>query len=170
MAVLIGTSGITRGQTYELSHDEVSIGRREENLITIDDSSVSGHHAQITHKNDAWLLRDLASTNGTHVNGQPVGETLLQERDQIKFGSVQLVFTKGSAADVNLNDLVEPDEDLDIEVTAELARAPSTFSSHSPFEVQRSPKKGLWNNILILIGIIALLGVGALFYLLFFAG
>jgi hypothetical protein len=48
------------------------IGRVPGNDIIIDDPQVSRHHASLTLEGGQWVLRDLGSTNGTTVNGQPV--------------------------------------------------------------------------------------------------
>ena len=57
-----------RGSTsiaHELTEELVTIGRGPDNLIQIDDPSVSGRHAQINCVGDIFHLRDLESTNGT---------------------------------------------------------------------------------------------------------
>lgn len=62
--------------------------------FVIDDSSVSGAHAQINYAPSQGLsLRDLGSTNGTQVDGQPTGtrEVPLKEAGQeITFGAAKL--------------------------------------------------------------------------------
>lgn len=144
------------------------MGRRDGNVVTLPDSSVSGDHAQIVYKDNGWVLRDLGSTNGTRVNGLTVEETRLQERDQVQFGSVSMIFTLSDPGAINLDDFLSQSDEPDIELTAELAVKPETFSSHSPFAAQQRQRTGLWNMILAGIGALALLGVLALFYILFF--
>lgn len=132
------------------------------------DSSVSGDHAQLLRKDNGWLLRDLGSTNGTRVNGLTVEETRLQERDQVQFGSVSMIFTLSDPDAINPDDFLAQSDEPDIELTAELAVKPDTFSSHSPFAAQKKQRTGLWSILLIGIGALALVGVLALFYILFF--
>ena len=55
-----------------LNKERMSIGRRANNDIQIDNLAISGEHAAVvTILNDSFL-EDLNSTNGTLVNGQPV--------------------------------------------------------------------------------------------------
>jgi len=49
-----------------------SIGRDAGNDIRVDDVRASAQHAVLRWDGSAWILRDLASTNGTFVDGRPV--------------------------------------------------------------------------------------------------
>lgn len=167
MPVLIGMSGSIVGIVFDLSEDEVSIGRLEDNLIVLDDPSVSGNHALLSRQSNVWLLEDLKSTNGTRVNGQPIGETVLQERDEVQFGAIQLVYTETDPIRFDLNELTELDEPAHIAATAKPGQPPTILSNPSPFKAHKKQKGGLWNIILLLIAIVAMAGVGMLFYLLF---
>lgn len=58
-----------RGTTFALT-GTVAIGREPDNTIVItDDAYVSSHHATITRRDDEVLVDDLASRNGTFLNG-----------------------------------------------------------------------------------------------------
>ena len=57
------------------------------------DATVSaGQHALIRLEDDHFLLADLASRNGTWVNGEQVYRHVLQDRDRITVGETDLVF------------------------------------------------------------------------------
>jgi pSer/pThr/pTyr-binding forkhead associated (FHA) protein len=170
MPGLVGISDSFKGKSFVLEGDEVSLGRRDENQIVISDSSVSGNHASLVRQEAGWLLKDLGSTNGTRVNGLTIEETLLQERDQVQFGSMTFLFTGGSPDEINADEITLQTDVPDIELTAELAVKPDTFSSHSPFAAQKQERKGVWNSLLLVIGGVAVLGVLALLYILFFTG
>jgi pSer/pThr/pTyr-binding forkhead associated (FHA) protein len=58
--------------SYELAETVIAIGRAPENLIHLEEPSVSSRHAQITVSGDSYELRDLDSTNGTRVNGESI--------------------------------------------------------------------------------------------------
>ena len=62
---------------YVLKDEIIIIGRMKGNMIVIEDFFISLMHAKITRKNGDFLLKDLNSTNGTSVNGQPIGEVRL---------------------------------------------------------------------------------------------
>src|SRR5438445_4227313 len=62
---------------HVLKDETVTIGRFKGNTIVIEDASISLMHAKITRKDGQFYLKDLNSTNGTIVNGQPIGEVRL---------------------------------------------------------------------------------------------
>lgn len=73
---------------HVLREETTTIGRMKGSTIVVDDASVSLMHAKITRKDGEFFLKDLNSTNGTLVNGQPVREAKLQDFDQICFADV----------------------------------------------------------------------------------
>ncbi len=73
---------------HVLQEETVTIGRMEGNTIVVDDASVSMFHAKITRKDGAFFVKDLNSTNGTFVNGQPVREARLKDLDKVRFADV----------------------------------------------------------------------------------
>ncbi|MBX6326632.1 MAG: FHA domain-containing protein, partial [Chthoniobacterales bacterium] len=75
---------IINGTMHELVEDVITIGRAADNTVVINDPSVSAHHAQLQLAGETYWLKDLGSTNGTHVNGKPVTETLLRFDDRIR--------------------------------------------------------------------------------------
>lgn len=67
---------------------EVTIGRKENNVLVMDDQFVSGHHARVFIKNTDYMLEDLGSTNGTLLNGERIdGKIILKVGDEIAIGS-----------------------------------------------------------------------------------
>ena len=62
----------SKNRTWE-SDSKLRIGRLESLEITVNDSSVSRHHAEIYATPRGWRVRDLQSTNGTFLNGRPIG-------------------------------------------------------------------------------------------------
>ena len=82
---------------YRLDRERIRIGRKSGNDIQITDTAVSGEHALvITILNDSFL-EDLASTNGTKVNGKPVKKCFLQHEDIIEIGKFRLTYVRGDA-------------------------------------------------------------------------
>jgi len=75
-----------------LDKERVTIGRKPQNDIQIENLAVSGEHARVvTILNDSFL-EDLGSTNGTLVNGNPVRKHILQDNDVIEIGKYKLKF------------------------------------------------------------------------------
>jgi len=68
----------------------VRIGRRPENDIHFDpakDHAVSGNHAEVWISGSALRIKDLASQNGTFINGTKLeGESDLRPGDVVRFG------------------------------------------------------------------------------------
>jgi len=77
---------------YQLQKGEsLTIGRRDDNDVVIDDAAVSGHHAKIDALGDRWVLIDLKSKNGSFVNEQLVDSHWLKDGDVIAIGGHSLV-------------------------------------------------------------------------------
>jgi len=74
---------------------ETDIGRAPSNTIAIADTTISRQHARIRLRDDRFELFDLASANGTFVNGQKVEQPRqLTDGDVVRFGDVEFVFKK----------------------------------------------------------------------------
>lgn len=80
-----------RGDAFTLS-DAIAIGRDSDNDVCVpDDTFMSGHHARLEVRPEGPWLIDLASTNGTFVNGQRVhADRSLHRGDRIQTGSTVL--------------------------------------------------------------------------------
>ena len=75
-----------------LDKGRITIGRKPQNDIQIENLAVSGEHACIvTILNDSFL-EDLGSTNGTLVNGNPIKKHILQNNDVIEIGKYRLKY------------------------------------------------------------------------------
>jgi len=58
---------------FSLADGEHTVGRSSENAITVPVTMVSKKHAILRVQGTRMWVRDLGSTNGTEVNGQPLG-------------------------------------------------------------------------------------------------
>lgn len=92
-------NGGFEGMTYELDADEVVIGRNPTTDITLLDEGISREHALVLFDEDApgYVIEDLASTNGTKVNGKRIRSAPLAEGDEIQIGQTlfRFVLDKG---------------------------------------------------------------------------
>jgi DNA-binding response OmpR family regulator len=86
-------------RTWTLTQDVTTIGRWEDNDVTIPDRWVSRHHAEIHRRGSCYTLHDLDSKNGLYVNGKRIVEpVMLQDGDQIQIAPhCQLVFVDTEA-------------------------------------------------------------------------
>lgn len=88
-ALVLGRSLV---QVYELPGPEVTIGRDVGQHIRIDNDAVSRHHAILLHSGGAWTVQDLATSNGTQLNGRPVDFAPLKPGDAIQVGKHTVLF------------------------------------------------------------------------------
>ncbi len=75
-----------------LDKERVTIGRKPNNDIQIDNLAISGQHAVITTLLGDAFLEDLNSTNGTYVNGQPIKKHVLQANDVVELGKYRIKY------------------------------------------------------------------------------
>lgn len=76
----------------ELEQGALSIGRKADNALRIDDPAVSNHHAQIVTVFESSYVEDLGSTNGTFVNGKKIKTHTLHNGDVLTVGHYQILF------------------------------------------------------------------------------
>jgi pSer/pThr/pTyr-binding forkhead associated (FHA) protein len=70
----------------------ISVGRTNDNDIVLENRGVSRKHALIEFNNNAAVVIDNESLNGTFVNSRKISEELLRENDSITIGKYTLVF------------------------------------------------------------------------------
>ncbi|MBM4456339.1 MAG: FHA domain-containing protein [Chloroflexi bacterium] len=84
-AMLVLHRGAEPSQTLTLERQTVIIGRSSNCDIVLDDRQVSRMHARIAWRGDHYEIEDLASKNGTHLNGREViGPQPLRDGDEIQ--------------------------------------------------------------------------------------
>ena len=93
------------------------VGRDPGNDLVLEDPRVSSRHARLQWQSSRWTLVDLASKNGTFVNGMPVEDTPLTDEDWISFGGLLSRFEVLSADDVRT---LETERSRRWETTADL--------------------------------------------------
>lgn len=84
-------------RTVPLTQAIISIGRRLDNHIILDDPRVSRAHAQLRLRFGRYVLYDLGSTGGTSVNGQRVQECVLRPGDVISLAGVPIIYGEDDA-------------------------------------------------------------------------
>lgn len=91
----------------QLDRERISIGRKPDNDIQIDNLAISGHHAVITCILDDAFLEDQNSTNGTYVNGLPVKKHVLANNDLIELGKYRIKYLADAAQPGASNGLLD---------------------------------------------------------------
>ena len=82
---------------YDLDQETVTIGRKADNDIQIDNLAVSGKHAKILTILDDSFIEDLESTNGTFINGEKINKHALRNGEVIAIGKHELAFINAAA-------------------------------------------------------------------------
>jgi len=117
-----------------LDKERITIGRRPQNDIQIENLAVSGEHACIvTILNDSFL-EDLGSTNGTLVNGSPLKKHILQNNDVVEIGKYKMKYVVEAAAGQVPQD--------DFERTMVMKSSPGKTTAPKPAAAPMSPPTG----------------------------
>jgi len=98
--LVILTQGMT-DRAHELKADRTTIGRVEDNMFQIAESSVSSHHAEVLLRGNDVVIKDLDSTNGTFIDGEKITESVLKPGQTLRFGNVELRLDTGAPANAN---------------------------------------------------------------------
>lgn len=94
---LVEIYGQELGRRIPLTGGIFEIGRSSKCDLTIDQDSVSRHHARIARSREGhYSVADLGSTNGTYVNDVAVSERNLVDGDQVKIGRTIFKFMFGT--------------------------------------------------------------------------
>lgn len=88
---LIVESGAEKGKTFDIKPEGMGIGRSSLNDIPINDELLSRHHCKIYFLGEDVWVSDLATLNGTSVNGELIKEDVkLSVGDTLSLGDVTL--------------------------------------------------------------------------------
>lgn len=86
--------------TVDLVGPETSFGRAETNSVVLIADEISRNHARIRFVREKTILDDLESLNGTYVNRQRIVERVLNDNDELWFGSKCRAVFKDDSEDV----------------------------------------------------------------------
>lgn len=126
-----------------LNQERLSIGRKPQNDIQIDNLAISGEHAVVVTILADSFLEDLNSTNGTLVNGQPIKKHFLKNNDVIELGKYKLKYMAdlqagAAASDFEKNAAIRSGT---LRMPAELQLAPTETLTRSSFGMASQPKQ-----------------------------
>jgi len=87
--------GHKAGQEADLRPPGISIGRETDNDVVLEGEGASRYHAKIEWRDEAWVLRDLGSTNGTKVDGTRItADHRLRPGERIRIGQQDMLFAE----------------------------------------------------------------------------
>ncbi|MFF7394252.1 FHA domain-containing protein [Streptomyces scabiei] len=89
-----------RGRVFVIDNQPMLVGRDSDCQIQVGDPGVSRRHAVVWRASGRTTVEDLASTNGTMVNGHPVlGQQVLHSGDVLDFGPLEVHYEEQRPAD-----------------------------------------------------------------------
>jgi hypothetical protein len=91
-ALVIRAGGGRAGEGFALDGDRLTIGRRPDSDIFLDDITVSRDHAVLVRRGSDFYLDDCGSLNGTYVNRKRIESHRLADGDELQIGKYKLAF------------------------------------------------------------------------------
>jgi hypothetical protein len=91
-ALVIRAGGGRAGESFPVEGDRVSVGRRPDSDVFLDDVTVSRDHALIVRRGSDYYLDDCGSLNGTYVNRRRIDSHRLADGDELQIGKYKLAF------------------------------------------------------------------------------
>lgn len=98
--VITKTPSVRKGRIFTLERVRTEIGRGHDVDVFLNDPEVGRVHAAVRYEGPAdgsgvFVLYDLASANGTFLNGEPVtAPTALKDGDRVALGGSELAFKR----------------------------------------------------------------------------
>jgi pSer/pThr/pTyr-binding forkhead associated (FHA) protein len=92
VGLLTPLAGLARN-VIRIDSDELTLGRKNCDAV-LSDESVSRLHARIRRDGDDFILEDLGSFNGCHLDGVPVLSCVLHDGDTVQFGQNLFLFER----------------------------------------------------------------------------
>lgn len=96
-ALLIVKRGASDGSRFLLDTDVTLAGRHPNADIFLDDVTVSRKHVHFVREGKKFEVKDLASLNGTYLNGRRVDSVVLTDGDEVAIGKFKLTFYSSPA-------------------------------------------------------------------------
>jgi hypothetical protein len=91
-ALVIRAGGGRAGESFPLAGDRLTVGRRPESDIFLDDVTVSRDHAILVRRGEDYYLDDCGSLNGTYVNRHRIESHRLGDGDELQVGKYKLAY------------------------------------------------------------------------------
>lgn len=90
--LVIRAGGGRAGESFPLQADRLTVGRRPDADIFLDDVTVSRDHALLVKRGGSYFLDDCGSLNGTYVNRRRIESHKLTDGDELQIGKYKLAY------------------------------------------------------------------------------
>jgi len=149
-----------RGQSFELTGPNYTVGRGEDCGICLPDPTISSHHCSLEQASEGgYQLVDAGSTNGTRVNGVRVKKQKMVNSDIIQVGAIEMLYDSEARSE---SESASTQTGINLQTSAGTTMV-NSVPNFSPFDDHadvRGNKGGLAS--LMVVGLIGLLVVVAL--------
>lgn len=172
-------SGNNVGKAQIINSYPVTLGRSSKNDFAVPDELLSRHHCSIDMRNNELWLTDLASANGTAVNGKIIDEIKLSVGDIIQIGDTSIKLTEASENATTMGSAV-PEQKIHNPILPSIkAEAPkqahdgkidlgfnsSSGSTEQAKEQKKKDIKAIRNLAIVAISTFAIVGIFMLLFL-----
>ncbi|NJN44668.1 MAG: FHA domain-containing protein [Anaerolineae bacterium] len=89
---------VNGSDVVQLTKPIITIGRMDDNDLTIDEVRISRYHAQLRAIKGQYFLVDLKSTGGTSVNGEKIHQVALYPGDVISLAGIPIIYGQSPVA------------------------------------------------------------------------
>lgn len=130
----------------EVNFDKPSltVGRKDDNDIVIDNPAISGHHCKLTMEGGGYFIEDLESTNGTFVNEKRIKKSGLHHNDVVALAKHALVFLN----EAELAAAGAPDAGSDKTMVLTPQKQAELAAASAASAKQAGPEKSGWLRVL----------------------
>ena len=103
MANLVILAGPDVGRSFSLQGESTVLGRQNDSAVCLAGKNISRHHAKVLKRGNGYFVEDLASSNGTYVNGERLASyapVAITDQDQLRVGDYVLGLRTGPPSSI----------------------------------------------------------------------
>ncbi|HEU4522725.1 MAG TPA: FHA domain-containing protein [Thermoanaerobaculia bacterium] len=137
----VGLDGTEKSYRLQ-THRPFTVGRDPGNDIILRDPKVSRHHAEIVFERGFFVLHDLASANGTYVNGKRVRVAPLTHGAKLRMGNSYGRFSEELPTETD-----QPHADTGAPVAAQVDVENAQTAAHDRVAVDTMPHEKVGDDL-----------------------
>ncbi len=126
----------------------ITIGRKEDNDIFIENLAISGYHAKIDALGSDFLITDLQSKNGSFVNGKKITSNYLKDGDIITIGRHTITFDNKK----NEEDSDDSNDAMNETMILDTAQHKLMMATNADYDAKKTDEKVSVGTLMFLSG------------------